>query len=162
MLRGISANEIIVGAYADGGGICPMLAAHRAGSRTSQISFARAWDRFAFRGARIRMARRATQRELLILKTHLEASLLAEEDPALDFGEAVAEHRALVARQSHVEPPPAPEGAATRPGDPDRTSELRRQPGWAWLRVMRRYDDYERALARLDDEHDALRDLELV
>ena len=28
-----------------------MLAAHRAGGRTNAISFARAWDRFAFRGA---------------------------------------------------------------------------------------------------------------
>ena len=52
MLEGIRANEIIVGAYTDEDGICPMLAAHRAGGRTNFISFAKAWDRFAFRGAR--------------------------------------------------------------------------------------------------------------
>ena len=44
MLEGLRANEIIVGAYTDDGGICPMLAAHRAGGRTSMISFARAWE----------------------------------------------------------------------------------------------------------------------
>src|SRR3989440_436140 len=67
MLEGIRANEIIVGAYTDGRGVCPMLAAHRAGGRTSLISFARAWDRFAFRGARVGAARRAPGRELLVL-----------------------------------------------------------------------------------------------
>ena len=45
MLEGISANDIIVGAYATGDGICPMLAAHRDGGRTSLIAFAQAWDR---------------------------------------------------------------------------------------------------------------------
>ncbi|HZE05617.1 MAG TPA: hypothetical protein VE127_10360, partial [Solirubrobacteraceae bacterium] len=67
MLRGIEANEIIVGAYSTSDGICPMLAAHRAGGRTSLIAFADAWDRMAFRGAREARARRASERELLIL-----------------------------------------------------------------------------------------------
>ncbi len=49
---GIARNEIIVGAYSDAGGICPMLAAHRAGGRTDCIAFAKAWDRFAFGGGR--------------------------------------------------------------------------------------------------------------
>jgi hypothetical protein len=53
MLEGMRVNEIIVGAYTDGRGVCPMLAAHRAGGRTSLISFAHAWDRFAFRGGRV-------------------------------------------------------------------------------------------------------------
>src|SRR3954471_4876069 len=45
MLEGIRNNDIIVGAYADrAGGVCPMLAAHRCGGRTSFVSFARAWD----------------------------------------------------------------------------------------------------------------------
>ena len=44
MLEGIAANDIIVGAYTTGDGICPMLAAHRHGGRTSQIAFAQAWD----------------------------------------------------------------------------------------------------------------------
>ena len=51
MLEGVRANTIVVGAYTDGhGGICPMLAAHRNGGRTSFLSFARAWDAFARAG----------------------------------------------------------------------------------------------------------------
>jgi hypothetical protein len=76
MLKGIAANQIIVGAYSNRDGVCPMLAAHRAGGRTSQISFAKAWDAFAFRGSRSHKARRASERELLILRSQLEASLL--------------------------------------------------------------------------------------
>ena len=46
MLDAVQSNSIIVGAYTGpGGGICPMLAAHRNGGRTSFASFARAWDR---------------------------------------------------------------------------------------------------------------------
>jgi len=90
MLDGIRANEIVVGAYTDGrGGICPMLAAHRRGGRTSFVSFARAWDAFA-RSDRVR---RATARELRTLE-HLLVASLAEEAPATDLGAAIAEHRA--------------------------------------------------------------------
>src|SRR5258708_6607045 len=75
MLEGVRANEIIVGAYSDrSGGVCPMLAAHRNGGRTNFISFARAWDRFAG----TKRARRATEREIGVLTSHLEASLLEE------------------------------------------------------------------------------------
>ena len=46
MLEGIGKNEIIVGAYTDRKGrVCPMLAAHRHGGRTSLASLARASDR---------------------------------------------------------------------------------------------------------------------
>lgn len=159
MLDGIRSNEIIVGAYSDRGGVCPMLAAHRAGGRTSFISFARAWDRFAFRDAHAGGARRATERELLILRTHLEASLLEEDAPEQDLAVAVAEHRALLAR--HGRRPDQPERTpaeprAPRPGDPDRSRELRRRHGWAWMRVFRRYEDYARALERVYAERDAL------
>ena len=61
MLEGIRSGEIIVGSYVGDGGICPMLAAHRRGGRTDMISFARAWDRFAFRGSRKRRTRPATR-----------------------------------------------------------------------------------------------------
>jgi hypothetical protein len=72
MLAGLRDNEIIVGAYSDrAGGVCPMLAAHRCGGRTSSVSFARAWDRFA--GAR--RARRATPDEVRVLGVELAASL---------------------------------------------------------------------------------------
>ena len=152
MLEGIRANEIIVGAYTDGRGVCPMLAAHRAGGRTSLISFARAWDRFAFRGARVGATRRATERELLVLKTHLKASLLEDDAPNAELARAMAEHRALIAQPSSDRKlDTAKREQRQRPGDRDRSRELRRREGWAWLRVFRRYDDYERALDRLSD-----------
>src|SRR3954453_22681119 len=98
MLEGISANEIIVGAYTDRlGGVCPMLAAHRCGGRTNFISFARAWDRFA----RVRRPRKATERELEILCTQLEASLLAEDDVGLTG--VIAEHQALARERKERE-----------------------------------------------------------
>ena len=145
MLEGIAANQIIVGAYSTDDGVCPMLAAHRAGGRTNLIAFAKAWDRFAFREARKASARRATQRELRVLKLYLEASLLDEEAPDTDLKAARADHAALVEQRRQNR------GAAdpVRPGDPDRARELGEQPGWAWTRLFRRYDDYERALASL-------------
>jgi hypothetical protein len=141
MLDGIRSNDIIVGAYTGPDGICPMLAAHRKGARTDFISFAKAWDRFALSGSRTRSrrARPATRRELLVLITQLEASLLDDEAPASDLAAAIAEHKTLVASRS-------------RPGDPDRAPELRTRPGWAWMRVMRRYDEYERAMELLEQE----------
>src|SRR6476469_7008467 len=66
MLRGIREDDIIVGAYQTRGGNCPMLAAHRRGGRTSFLSFARAWDRFAA----ARSPRRATARELRVLERY--------------------------------------------------------------------------------------------
>jgi len=158
MLQGIAANDIIVGAYTSGDGICPMLAAHRAGGRTSLIAFADAWDRLAFRGARKRKARPATDRELLILRSHLEASLLDDDAPVGGLAAARREHEALLARR----PPPAARTRppTERPGDPDRTPALRDRPGWAWTRVVRRYDDYERLLRRLDAERRQAQDAE--
>lgn len=137
MLDGIRQNDIIAGAYTDHGGICPMLAAFRAGGRASCISFAKAWDAFAFRGARTRLARRATRRELLVLTSHLEASLLEDEDATTDLGAAIAQHEELVQARP----------VSDRLGDTNRSPELETRPGWAWLRITRRYDEYERALA---------------
>lgn len=95
MLDGVRAHPIIVGAYVDSdGGICPMLAAHRHGGRTTFLPFAQAWDRLGG----TRRARRATRRELHILTAQLEASLRAPE-PA-DLGAAIAEHRALTGRHA--------------------------------------------------------------
>src|SRR4051812_2321424 len=92
MLEGVGEHDIIAGAYADRhGGVCPMLAAHRHGGRTSFVAFARTWDRFT--GAR--RARLATQRELLVLTAQLRASLRAEDDRA-DLHAAIADvERAL-------------------------------------------------------------------
>jgi hypothetical protein len=79
MLEGIGRyDRIIVGAYTDrGGGVCPMLAAHRCGGRTDFRAFARAWDRFTGAGKR---ARRASEREVRTLLAQLEASIWAEDD----------------------------------------------------------------------------------
>src|SRR3712207_4281399 len=73
MLEGIAANTIIVGAYTDRSGrVCPMRAAHRHGGRTNLLAFAKAWDRFC--GAK--RPRVATERELAILRSHLESSMI--------------------------------------------------------------------------------------
>jgi hypothetical protein len=113
MLAGVESNRIIVGAYTDKkGGVCPMLAAHRNGGRTSLASFARAWDRYT--GVRARRARAATDRELNTLRTMLEASIALDELPDMS----------AVAREAQ-------------------TRRERR------LRVFRRFDEYERAVAEL-------------
>lgn len=95
MLAGVRANDrVIVGAYVDGhGGVCPMLAAHRAGARTDFLSFARSWDRFA---RAQKKPRPATDREVRILIAQLEASL--HESGGLELDVAIAEHRQLVSR----------------------------------------------------------------
>jgi chromosome segregation ATPase len=51
---------------------------------------------------------------------------------------------------------PAAERDRERPGDPDRSPALRHRPGWAWTQVVRRYDEYERVLDRLEAERTAL------
>jgi hypothetical protein len=114
MLSGVESNRIIVGAYTDrSGGVCPMLAAHRNGGRTSLASFAHAWD--SYTGVRGRKARPATERELNTLRTMLEASIALDELPTVS--EVVREAKAM--------------RAARR------------------LRVFRRFDEYERAVAEL-------------
>jgi hypothetical protein len=111
MLEGVESNRIIVGAYTDRkGGVCPMLAAHRNGGRTSLASFARAWDRYTG----VRRPRPATERELNTLRTMLEASIALDELPAVSE----------VAREL----------------------QSRRE---SRLRVFRRFDEYERAVAEL-------------
>jgi hypothetical protein len=159
MLQGMAANDIIAGAYTSGEGICPMLAAHRNGGRTNLISFAKAWDRFAFSGSRVTKPRPATTRELLVLRSHLEASLLDEDTPQADLAAAIQAHQRLVDRR-----PPEPTVAATRsadqskrvrPGDPDRSRELRSKSGWSWTRLFRRYDEYQWALNHVRSEQHA-------
>ena len=98
MLEGVESNRIIVGAYTDrDGGVCPMLAAHRNGGRTSLASFAHAWD--AYTGVR-RRARPATDRELNTLRTMLEASIAVDELPAV--ADVAREAQARRARRLRV------------------------------------------------------------
>ncbi len=97
MLTGVRANErIIAGAYVDGeGGVCPMLAAHRAGGRTDLLSFARSWDRFT----RARSgARAASEREVRILVAQLQDSVASASGVDLDV--AIREHRELLRRRA--------------------------------------------------------------
>jgi hypothetical protein len=135
MLESLDDTRIIVGAYTDGdGGICPMLAAHRNGGRTNLASFARAWDRYT--GA-VTM-REASDRELRTLRAMLEASLYYE-DNAEDLARHAAAAQALAEERERAET-----------GERDRTPELRKRHGWAWLRVFRRLDEYEAALAEAE------------
>ncbi|HEY1521402.1 MAG TPA: hypothetical protein VGF70_00180 [Solirubrobacteraceae bacterium] len=153
MLQGIAGNDIIAGAYTSGQGICPMLAAHRNGGRTNLISFAKAWDRFAFNGSRVTKPRPATARELLVLRSHLEASLLEEDMPHADLASAIQAHRELVGARRPEAPrssaPSAQRRRRVRPGDPDRSRELGSKPGWRWTRLVRRYDEYQWALEQV-------------
>jgi hypothetical protein len=91
MLEGIRANDIIVGAYVDRkGGVCPMLAAHRCGGRTDFLSFAYAWDHFTH----AKRPRRATEREISVLVSYLQAALLHDDLTAhSDLRGAIAEHQ---------------------------------------------------------------------
>jgi len=141
MLEGIDANRIIVGAYTDReGGVCPMLAAHRRGGRTSLASFARAWDRYTRAG---RGPRPASERELLTLRTMLEASIAIDSGVDEELRDAVTRHKAAKARRN---------GGRRPTGETDRSAELSGREGWAWLRLFRRYDAYEMALERLREQ----------
>jgi hypothetical protein len=150
MLEGIDKNEIIVGAYTDRDGrVCPMLAAHRNGGRTSLASFARAWDRYTC----ARRPRPASEREVRTLRSMLEASLMYAEE-AGELATAAAEHRALL--DARPKPQPKPHRRDRRPtGETSRLGELRDRAGWSWLRVFRRYDEYSAALAQIDSEEKA-------
>jgi hypothetical protein len=160
MLRGIESNRIIVGAYVDkeSGGICPMLAAHRNGGRTSLASFARAWDRYT--GAK--RPRVATRRELRTLRALLETSLASD-----DFGDpwSIAEaatqirtERVAIAERATREPAEAPADEPIRirlrhdTGERHRAAELRDRPRWSWLRPAREYDEFKDLLAAAEEQ----------
>jgi len=99
MLSGLGANTVITGAFTDGSGVCPMLAAHREGVRTRCMGFPEAWDRFT--GVHGRgICRPATQYEVLQLRMQVEESLDARPD-SNGFAEAIAEHQATVEARHH-------------------------------------------------------------
>jgi hypothetical protein len=157
MLDGITSNKIIVGAYTDrSGGVCPMLAAHRHGGRTALASFARSWDRYTNAHGR---PRPASDRELRTLRAMLEASLMWDDDRG-ELTAAVAQLKAAKERRAREEAVAPPRDT----GERDRTPELRKRHGWAWLRVFRRYDAYKAALDQLekDEAEQQRRERELV
>jgi hypothetical protein len=129
MLVGLDNEAIVTGAYSHDGGICPMLAAHRRGGRTSQESFAHAWDRYT--GART--GRRATERELTTLRSMLEASLM---EP-VSLTEIASDLRARRPKSDT--------------GERNRAPELHKRHGWAWSRLFRRWDTYAAHVAALED-----------
>ena len=159
MLRGIEDNDIVVGAYTDRetGGICPMLAAHRNGGRTSLASFARAWDRFTD----ARRPRLATDRELRALTSYIEHSLLRDEQGGESLTAVAQQIRTERARR------PTPDRRQIRirrrpTGDQHRARELRGRRFWSWLRPTRRYDVYADRLAAAEEQLAEQRALEIL
>jgi hypothetical protein len=151
MLRGISGSDVAVGAYRDkeSGAICPMLAAHRNGGRTSLASFARAWDRFT--GAR--RPRLATGREVRALTSYLELSLLRDEQGEESLAAIASRIRSQRDRAPAPEQPPAADRTqAPRPGDPHRARELRTRRLWSWLVPVRRYDVFAKRVAAAQEQ----------
>jgi hypothetical protein len=123
----VQRNPIIVGAYVDrDGGMCPMLAAHRNGGRTTFESFAKAWDRYTHATT----PRRATEREIRTLVKMLEESIAAEEARfSGNLSDAIADHRNMQLQRARRE-----EG----------------QPGRDWRRPFNRRAEYAAAFAELD------------
>jgi len=92
MLVGLRNNTVITGAFSGGGGVCPMLAAHREGGRTSCVSFPEAWDTFTGVYGR-GICRQATEYEVGILCAEIEASLVPQTS---ELAEAIADHEKMV------------------------------------------------------------------
>jgi len=134
MLEGVDSNQIIVGAYTDDqGGVCPMLAAHRNGGRTSLASFARAWDAYTIGPEG---SRPATKREVRTLRAMLEASLWTD-GPTQDLASVVEDHRsAQVERALREEHEPA---------------ERDKRSAWAWLRSREALKAEPEAKPELDE-----------
>ena len=121
MLEGIDRKPIIVGADGNlGGGVCPMLAASAGSQKEVGKPFARAWDRYAG----CRLARRATERELLTLRTMLMASIEAQTQAPVELREG-----AMLARQAasarKAEPPADLRAVMTRTRRAEPTADAR-------------------------------------
>ena len=157
MLTGIDENQIVVGAYTDKdtGGICPMLAAHRNGGRTSLASFARSWDRFT----NARRPRLATEREVRTLRSYIEMSLLRDEQGTESVAALANEIRAERAAAEKRAKPLTPEGQTPEgqteradTGERHRAGELKHRRFWSWLRPTRRYDVFAENVAAATEQ----------
>ena len=163
MLRGIDTNRIIVGAYVDtsSGGICPMLAAHRNGARTSVANFASAWDTYTC----AKRPRRATRREVRTLRSLLEWSLDIDSDLSTgSLAEAAAQIRAEREQFRCTAATPTL-ATSDKPradtGERHRGRELRLTRDWAWMRPTRRLDEYKDLLAAAEEQLSEQRAAEL-
>jgi len=161
MLDGIRKNRIVVGAYTDpkSGGICPMLAAHRNGGRTSLASFARSWDRFT----NARRPRLATVREVRTLQSYIEMSLLRDEQGTesvtalangirADRRKAAARAAATAATGQGRPPDERTDSPRRDTGERHRGRELRRRRFWSWLRPTKRYDVFAERVAAAQEQ----------
>jgi hypothetical protein len=162
MLKGVDSNPIIVGAYVDrDGGVCPMLAAHRNGGRTSLASFARAWDGYTD----AKRPRPATRRELRTLRSLLEASLsadhLTESGSIAQAAAQIRSERAALAEREALEAEtiepdfgdaPIRVRRRTDTGERHRAHELRDRLRWSWMRPARRYEEYRDLLAAAQEQ----------
>ena len=92
MLVGLQNNTVITGAFTGGDGVCPMMAAHREGGRTTCVSFPEAWDKFTGVYGRA-ITRQATEYEVGILRMEIQASLKPQ---VSDLAEAIADHEKMV------------------------------------------------------------------
>ena len=148
------ATRLIAGSYvAPGGGVCPLLAAHRCGGRTHDGStgvstFADVWDRYT--GASASEPRPIEQAERQMLEGLLVASLAREQ-----HRREAAERRERREREARGAIARVRAGRGARleallsaQGDENRARELARRAGWAWLGVYRRYDEYRAAVAQ--------------
>jgi len=179
MLKGIERNPIIVGADGDPrGGVCPVYAISSPPSKQTGRPFARAWDRYArarmSRPASERELR--TLRSMLETSIELEAEPAVFLDAAIAAHKASEARSRAVSPASETRPSARGErdlapgrdsgerdlvpgrdsgdrdlAPGRDSGDRDRTEELSRRHGWAWLRPVQRYDDYERMLQALDE-----------
>ena len=149
MLRGVEANPIIVGAYVDrkSGGICPMLAAHRNGGRTSLASFARAWDRYT----NAKRPRLATRREVRTLVAILHSSL-ADDLAGPEAGSIAEAAQRIRAERARLVAREAKRAESADTGERHRASELRTRLRWAWMRPAKRYDEFKDLVAAAEEQ----------
>lgn len=110
VLDGIKRQRIIAGAHADAaGGVCPMVAADVRWKSISKASVesaqeaARAWDRYAEASG---SSHTATKRQLLALRSMLEASILEESAKTdIPLSAAIAEYERAKSRRPAADAP---------------------------------------------------------
>ena len=121
--------------------------------------FAKAWDRFAFRDSPAPGAPAAPpSASSLILRAHLRGqpagrgapgpapATRGRRRPSTRRSSPAAAASTTASRRPIRRQAKRSRRSEPRPGDPSRARELRGRRGWAWSRVVRRYDDYERVL----------------